>query len=67
MNEQIMGFYGENILVNLTPKPYLDVESRIYRLRILNGSNSRTYKLAFLNKQNKLKYFIIIYQHTLKK
>lgn len=41
------GVMGDVILVNTTPFPYKDVESRKYRLRILNGSSARTYKLAF--------------------
>jgi blue copper oxidase len=36
------------VLVNMTPNPYLEVETRIYRFRLLNGSNARTYRLAFL-------------------
>jgi spore coat protein A len=39
-------FFGHVILVNGKVWPYLDVEARKYRFRILNGSNSRTYRLA---------------------
>jgi blue copper oxidase len=42
-----MGYYGDEVLVNLTPKPYLEVGARPYRFRILNGSNARVYRLAF--------------------
>jgi blue copper oxidase len=42
-----MGYEGDVILVNLTPTPYLQVSSRIYRFRLLNGSNARTYRVAF--------------------
>ena len=42
-----MGYEGDVILVNLTPTPYLEVGTRIYRFRLLNGSNARTYRLAF--------------------
>jgi blue copper oxidase len=42
-----MGYEGDVILVNLTPTPYLEVSTRIYRLRLLNGSNARTYRVAF--------------------
>jgi len=45
--EWFMGYYGDNILVNLTLKPYLEVGSRLYRFRILNASNARIYRLAF--------------------
>lgn len=39
-------FFGDAILVNGKVWPYLNVEPRKYRFRILNGSNSRTYTLA---------------------
>lgn len=57
--EWFMGFLGDTILANLTPKPYLDVQTRIYRFRFLNGSNARIYRLAFV-KGNEKKAFSII-------
>jgi FtsP/CotA-like multicopper oxidase with cupredoxin domain len=45
--EQMMGFLGDRILVNGQPDYVLPVRTRAYRLRLLNGSNSRTYKLAW--------------------
>jgi FtsP/CotA-like multicopper oxidase with cupredoxin domain len=45
--EQMMGFLGERILVNGQPDYVLPAAARAYRLRLLNGSNSRTYKLAW--------------------
>lgn len=42
-----VGAYGDSILVNGTPHPYLDVPAQVVRLRLLNGSNSRVYKLGF--------------------
>jgi len=47
MMQQMMGFFGDRIFVNGTPAPYKQVESRWYRLRLLNGSNARIYNLAF--------------------
>jgi suppressor of ftsI/bilirubin oxidase len=41
-----MGYMGNVILVNMTPTPYLEVGTRHYRLRFLNGSNARLYRLA---------------------
>ncbi|WP_236634705.1 multicopper oxidase family protein [Alteribacter lacisalsi] len=38
-------FFGDTILVNGKVWPYLEVEPRRYRLRLLNGSNSRFYML----------------------
>jgi FtsP/CotA-like multicopper oxidase with cupredoxin domain len=45
--EQMTGFLGDWILVNGQPDFSLPVATRAYRLRILNGSNSRIYKLAW--------------------
>lgn len=49
MMEQMMGFLGEEILVNGRPQAAFSVAAQPYRLRILNGSNSRIYKLAWSN------------------
>jgi spore coat protein A len=38
-------FFGDTIVVNGAPFPFLDVEPRKYRFRFLNGSNSRFYNL----------------------
>jgi FtsP/CotA-like multicopper oxidase with cupredoxin domain len=45
--EQMNGFLGDWILVNGQPDFILPVATRAYRLRLLNGSNSRIYKLAW--------------------
>jgi FtsP/CotA-like multicopper oxidase with cupredoxin domain len=47
MMDQMMGFLGDRILVNGQPDLVLPVATRAYRLRVLNGSNSRTYKLGW--------------------
>ena len=47
MHDRMMGFYGDRILVNGRPDFKLDVASRAYRFRILNGSTARIYKLAW--------------------
>ena len=47
MRDRMMGFYGDRILVNGHPDFNLDVASRAYRFRILNGSTARIYKLAW--------------------
>lgn len=41
------GYVGNTILVNGRLARYLPVASRAYRLRFLNGSNTRVYKLAW--------------------
>lgn len=45
--DMLMGFLGERILVNGHETPLLPVATRAYRLRLLNGSNSRVYKLGW--------------------
>ena len=57
--QQMMGQLGDTILVNLTPQPQLNIANRLYRFRILNGSNSRIYKLAFVHRGKTLPYAII--------
>ena len=43
--------FGNAILVNGKLLPYLDVEPRRYRFRVLNGSNGRFYHLSLANGQ----------------
>src|SRR5207248_1978227 len=40
------GFIGDVMTVNLTYKPFFEVEARRYRFRILNASVSRFFKIA---------------------
>ncbi len=47
MMDQMMGFLGNRVLVNGLPDFTLPVATRPYRLRLLNGSNSRIYKLGW--------------------
>lgn len=54
-----LGQLGDTIVVNLTPRPQLDITNRLYRFRILNGSNSRIYKLAFVQNGKVLPYIVI--------
>lgn len=42
-------FFGDVAVVNAKIWPYVDVEPRRYRLRIVNGSQSRVYNLQFAN------------------
>ncbi len=44
-------FFGDTILVNGKVWPYLEVEPRKYRFRLLNGSNSRFYRLKLSSGQ----------------
>jgi len=45
-------FFGNTILVNGKVWPYLEVEPRKYRFRILNGSNARFYRIRLSSGQN---------------
>jgi spore coat protein A, manganese oxidase len=44
-------FFGDCNLVNGKLFPYLEVEPRKYRFRVLNASNARFYRLSLSNKQ----------------
>ena len=57
--ERFMGHLGNEILVNLTPRPHLHAATRIHRFRILNGSNARLYRLAFRHGEQLLDYHVI--------
>ncbi len=47
MHDRMMGYYGDRILVNGRPDFTIDVDTRAYRLRVLNGSTARIYKLGW--------------------
>lgn len=45
-------FFGDVAVVNAKIWPYVDVEPRRYRLRIVNGSQSRFYNLRFVDEHS---------------
>jgi blue copper oxidase len=45
-DDLLHGMFGDEVLVNFTPRPYLDVMARRYRFRVVNASNARIYRLA---------------------
>ncbi|MCA1060629.1 multicopper oxidase [Rossellomorea aquimaris] len=45
----LSNFFGDTILVNGKVWPFLEVEPRRYRFRLINASNSRTYQLSLSN------------------
>lgn len=47
MMEQMNGFLGDRLLINGQPDFIQRVASAAYRVRLLNGSNSRIYRLAW--------------------
>lgn len=57
--ERMLGHYGAAVLVNWTPRPDVQIASRIHRFRILNGSNARLYRLAFRHGERLLDYTVI--------
>ena len=52
-------FFGDTPIVNGKAYPYLLVQPRRYRLRILNGSNSRFYHLWFGDARTRLPFWLI--------
>ncbi len=47
MMTRMRGFLGNRIIINGTANATFSVATRVYRLRVLNGSNSRIYKLGW--------------------
>lgn len=48
-------YFGDAIVVNGKTWPYLDVEPRRYRFRLLNGSNARFYNLSLLDRMSNIR------------
>ena len=49
LHEVMSGYMGQYVCVNGKYSPYLNVATRFYRFRILNGSNARIFNLALSN------------------
>lgn len=49
LEEVMIGYMGETITVNGVSSPFQPVTTRMYRIRVLNGSNGRMYNLALSN------------------
>ncbi len=47
MMDRMIGFLGDQILINGQSDTSMEVDKATYRFRVLNGSNSRIYKLAW--------------------
>lgn len=52
-------FFGDTAVVNGKAYPFLDVEPRRYRFRVLNGSNARFYNLSFDNGAGLVSFWLI--------
>ena len=48
-DEVMSGYFGEHICVNGSWSAFHSVKTKIYRVRILNGSNARVYNLSLSN------------------
>jgi suppressor of ftsI/bilirubin oxidase len=57
--EWMHGYLGNEVLLNLTPRPCLDVTARIYRFRLLNASLARIYRLAFTVGERALEFLVL--------
>lgn len=57
--ERFMGFMGDTVVVNRTVNPSLDVDSRVYRLRVLNASTARSYRLQLMKGNAPLPFQVI--------
>jgi suppressor of ftsI/bilirubin oxidase len=53
------GYLGTETVVNLTPRPYFDAATRIYRFRLLNASNARLYRIAFRQGERLVDFHLI--------
>ncbi|MES2562093.1 MAG: multicopper oxidase domain-containing protein, partial [Pseudomonadota bacterium] len=53
------GYCGDTVLMNLTANAYLDCDTRVYRFRLVNGSNARIYRLAFMHAEQALSFDVI--------
>ena len=47
MHQTMMGYKGDTFISNGVINPYLEVEAKEIRFRLLNGANSTVYELAF--------------------
>lgn len=43
----VFGPFGDSVLVNGTPRPYVELPAQVVRLRLLNGCNARILQLGF--------------------
>lgn len=58
--DRMHGWFGDQVYVNGTLCPHVDVATRIYRFRLLNASNARTYRLGLRSADGKPLPFTLI-------
>jgi len=54
------GLVGDDLCINGVADAYLDVATRVYRLRLLNAANARTFRIAFRTPGGSLVPFTLI-------
>ena len=54
------GLIGDELCINGVRDAYLDVATRVYRLRLLNAANARTFRIAFRTTGGSLAPFTLI-------
>ncbi|MGE4537915.1 MAG: multicopper oxidase family protein [Desulfovibrio sp.] len=59
MSDLMMGYLGDSVLVNGQWKPTLKTATRLYRFRLLNGSNARIYNLSFVQGGRRFPFFLV--------
>lgn len=52
-------WFGNRMLVNLSPEPVFEAATCLHRFRLLNASNARTYLIAFLAGGRKLPWHLV--------
>ncbi|HET7157489.1 MAG TPA: multicopper oxidase domain-containing protein, partial [Burkholderiales bacterium] len=57
--EHFHGYCGDTVLMNLTANACLNCDTRLYRFRLVNGSNARVYRLAFMQQEHALDFDVI--------
>ena len=57
--DAFLGYCGDRVLLNLTPSPCFDCAARLYRFRLVNGSNARIYRLAFMNGADPIEFQVV--------
>lgn len=59
LNDELGGYLGNTLIVNGSVYPKLDVANRIYKFRLINGSNARMLYLGFKTDKEPLALYII--------
>ena len=58
-NDELGGYLGNTLLVNGAVYPKLEVSTRVYKLRLVNGSNARMLYLGFRTEKGPIAHYIL--------